>query len=112
MSASLKFLFTALNYLSLKGIPVDRVYTHSLRGGGANALSIAGYSDGDMKKMGRCRGETFKEREELHCFAEGMLTAMKKYFKFFNISGGAYSELVGFTRTTGVSDYQLDAEAA
>ena len=52
MSASLKFLFTALNYLSLKGIPVDRVYTHSLRGGGSNALSIAGYSDRDMKKGG------------------------------------------------------------
>ena len=52
MSASLQLLSTALNYLSLKGIPVERVYTHSLRGGGANVLSLVGYSDGDMKKKG------------------------------------------------------------
>ena len=59
------------------------------------------------KKMGILRGETFKEyiREELHCFAEGTLTAMKQDFKFVNINGGAYSELVGVTRTAVVSDY-------
>jgi len=52
-------------------------------------------------------GETFKEyiREELHCFAEGMSTAMKQDFKFVNIVGGANSELVDVTRTIGVSDY-------
>ena len=74
MSAALKFATTALNYPSLKGIPIDRVDTHSLRSGGANALSLAGYSDRDIKKMGRLRGENFKEytREELHCFVEGM----------------------------------------
>ena len=62
--------------------------------------------------MGRWRGETFKEyiREELHCFVEGMLTAMKQYFKFVNISGGAYSELVDVTITTVVSDYQPATE--
>ena len=34
--------------------------------------------------MGIWRGVTFKEyiREELHCFAEGMLTEMKQDFKF------------------------------
>ena len=63
--------------------------------------------------MGRWRGETFKEyiREELYCFAEGMSTAMKKDFKFVNIAGGAYSELVDITRTTVVSDYKLSTEA-
>ena len=62
--------------------------------------------------MGRWRGETFKEyiREELHCFAEGMSTAMKQDFKIFNIAGGAYIELVHVTRTTVVSDYQPDTE--
>ena len=52
-------------------------------------------------------GETFKEyiREELYCFAEGMLIAIKKDFKFVNITGRAHSELVYVTRTTVVSDY-------
>ena len=51
---------------------------------------FAGYSDRYIQKMGRWRGETFKEyiRYELHCFAEGMLNAMKQDFKTFNIAGG------------------------
>ena len=105
--AALKFSATALDYPSLKGIPVDRVDTNSLRSGGANALSLVVYSNRYIKKMGRRRGETFKDyiREELHCFTEGMLTAMKQDFKFINITSGAYSELVDFTRTTVVSYY-------
>ena len=64
--------------------------------------------------MGRWRGETFKEyiREELHCFVEGMSTAMKQYFKFVNIAGGSYKDLVDVTRTTVVSDCRPTAEAA
>ena len=61
MSAALKSATTASNYPYLKGIPIDRVDTHSLRSGGENALSLAGYSDRDIQKMGRWRGETFKE---------------------------------------------------
>ena len=112
MSAALKFATTALNYPSLEGIPIDRVGTHSLKSGGANALSLAVYSNRDIQKMGRWRGGTFKEyiREELHCFTEGVSTAMKQDFKFVNIAGGAYSELVDVTRTTVVSDYQPDTE--
>ena len=65
----------------MESIPIDIVDTHLLRSGGANALSLAGYIDRDIQKMGRWRGETFKDyiREELHCFAEGMSTAMKQY---------------------------------
>ena len=71
MSATLKFATTVLNYPYLKVIPIERVYTHLLRSGGANSLSLAGYIDRDILKMGRRIGETFKEyiREELHCFA-------------------------------------------
>ena len=89
MSAALKFATTALNYPSLKGVPIDRVDTHSLRSGGANRLSLTGHSNRDIQKMGRWRGEIFKEyiKEELNCFAEVMLTAMKQDFKFINISG-------------------------
>ena len=108
MSAALKLVTTALKYPYLKGIPVYRVVTHSLISGGANALSLAGYSDRDIQKMGRWRGETFKEyiREELHCFVEGMSTAMKQDIKIFNITGGGYNKLVNVTRTTVVIDYQ------
>ena len=72
MSAALKFATTALNYPYLKGIPIYRVDTHSLRSGGSNSLLLAGYSDRDIQKFGRWRGEIFKEyiREELYCFAE------------------------------------------
>ena len=54
----------------------------------------------------------FKEyiREELYFFVEGMSTAMKQDFKFVNIAGGAYSELVDVTRITAVSDYQPATE--
>ena len=114
MSAALEFASTALNYPGLKGIPVDIVYTHYLRGGGSNELSLAGYRNGDMQKKWRCRGETFMEYiwEELLCFAGVVSTAMKQDLKFINITGGEYSELVDVTRTTVVSDYQPATEAA
>ena len=113
MSAAFKYAAITLNYLSLKGIPIDRVYTHYLRSGGANALLLEVYSDIDIQKMRIWRGETFKEyiQVELNCFAEGVSTAMKQDFKFVNIAGGAYSELVDFTRITVVGDYQPAAEA-
>ena len=76
-------------------------------------MSLAVYSGRDIQRMGRWRGETFKGyiREDLDFFAEGMSTAMKQDFQFFKIAGGAYSELVGVTITTVVSDYQPAAEA-
>jgi hypothetical protein len=70
----LKAAATVLEYSTAKGIPIDRIDTHSFRSGGANALSLSGYSDTQIQKMGRWRGATFKEyiREELACFSEGM----------------------------------------
>ena len=90
ISLALKAGATSLNYPVDKGIPVDRVDTHSLRGGGANALSLAGYSDREIQKMGRWRGKTFMEyiREELACFSKGMSRDMKRRFGFMNIAGG------------------------
>ena len=72
------------------------------------------YSNRDIQKMGRWRGETFKLyiREELNFFSEGTSTAMKKYFKFVHITGGAYIKLVDVTKTTMVSDFWPDEEAA
>ena len=51
MSAALKLATTVLNCPSLKGIPIDKVETHSLRSGGANALSLVGYSNRDIQKL-------------------------------------------------------------
>ena len=107
MSKGLKLAATFLEYPALKGIPVERVDTHSLRSGGANALSLSGYSDREIQKMGRWKEDTFKEyiREELHSFAEGMSKSMAHHFNFVHVAGGAYNELVDVTRPTMIRDY-------
>ena len=89
ISAALKMAALALGYPG-QGFPVDRIDTYSLRSGGANTLSLAGYSDCQIQKMGWWRGSTFKEyiNKELHLFSHGMSTHMKKTFKFINIAGG------------------------
>jgi hypothetical protein len=53
---------------------MDRIDTHSLRIGGANALSLSGYSKQQIQKMGRWRGETFLEyvREVMAEYTVGM----------------------------------------
>ena len=60
MSAALKFSTTAFNYPSLKGIPIDRVDTHSLIYGGANAMSLEGYSNRDIQKWGDGEGKLLR----------------------------------------------------
>jgi hypothetical protein len=108
--AALKFAAHALGYPS-RGFPIDRVDTHSLRSGGANALALAGYSDTQIQKMGRWKGATFKEyiREELHVFSAGMSRHMKHTFRFINISGGVYHDV---TNDTIALDYDTVAAAA
>lgn len=93
--AALKLAGVALEYLERKGIPVDRIDTHSLRSGGANALSLSGYSDTQIQKMGRWRSETFKEyiSDELNIFSAGMSRSMKQRFNFVNIAGGVYHDI-------------------
>ena len=60
ISSVLKFAAGAMDYTSLKSIPIERVDNNYLRAGGANALSLVGYSYWYMQNMGRWRGETFK----------------------------------------------------
>jgi hypothetical protein len=110
ISAALKMAGVALGYPD-RGFPIDRIDTHSLRSGGANALSLAGYSDRQIQKMGRWKGSTFKEyiREELHVFSQGMSTQMKQTFKFVNIAGGAYHDV---TATMLDTEYTVNAAAA
>ena len=104
ISLALKAAATSLEYPILKGIPIERINTHSLRSGGANALALAGYSDTQIQKMGRWRGATFKEyvRNELACFSTGMSTDMKQKFGFVNVSGNAFSDI---TNTCVNADY-------
>jgi hypothetical protein len=62
-------------------------------------LAEAGYSEMQIKKMGRWRGDTFKEyiREELSCFSAGMSKGMKQKIKFVNITGSAQGDMVDVT---------------
>jgi len=53
VSKALKAAATVLEYPTTKGIPIHRIDTHSLQSGGANALSLSGYSDTQIQKMGR-----------------------------------------------------------
>jgi hypothetical protein len=96
VSRALKSAATILEYPLAKGIPIDRIDTHFCRSGGANALSLAGYSDTQIQKMGRWRGATFKEyiHEELACFSEGMSRSMKWTFDFINIAGNAFNTIM------------------
>jgi hypothetical protein len=51
--SSLKTVAAVLDYPKGRGIPINRIDTHSLRIGGANALSLAGCSKQQIQKMGR-----------------------------------------------------------
>ena len=107
---AIKTAATALDYPS-RGIPIERIDTHSLRGGGANALSLAGYSDTQIQKMGRWRGETFKEyiREQLSTFSSGMSRSMKKMFGFVNVEGGTSYDI---TEAVVNMEYNIEVSAA
>ncbi len=80
ISRELKSAAVELQYQINKGVPIDRINTHSLWSGGANALALAGYSDTQIQKMRWWRGATFKEyiREESTCYASGMSKDMKQ----------------------------------
>ncbi len=111
ISKGLKLAATILQYPSTRGIPIERIDTHSLRSGGANAFALSGYSDTQIQKMGRWKGATFKEYiwEELACYSVGMTTNMKKNFKFVNVSGNAYHDI---TTKCVEEDYDVNYAAA
>jgi hypothetical protein len=108
ITAALKRAATVLDYPIAKGIPIERIDTHSLRSGGANALSLAGFSDTQIQKMGRWRGATFKEyvREERASFSEGMSTKMKQKFHFVNVAGNSMYDI---TESIIASEYTVNA---
>jgi hypothetical protein len=107
ISKHLKLAAGFLNYPTRKGIPINWVDTHSLQGGGANALALLGYSDTQIQKTGRWQGATFKEyiREELANYSDGMSTAMKTKFNFMNVAGNAFQDI---TDTVLSMDYNTN----
>ena len=107
VSTGLKLAAAALDYPSCRGIPIDRIDTHSLRCGGANALALAGYKDREIQKMGRWRSATFLEyiRESLSDFSAGMSTSMKRSFNFVNVEGGVFRDITSVTLNTA---YQVN----
>eukprot|EP00984_Skeletonema_dohrnii_P028532 scaffold18565_cov71-Skeletonema_dohrnii-CCMP3373.AAC.3 len=111
ISEGLKLAAAALDYPSCKGIPIDRIDTHSLRCGGANALSLAGYSDRQIQKMGRWRSATFMEyiKESLFTFLAGMSRSMKQKFNFFSVEGGVLHDI---TNVVVNSEYSVSVSTA
>ena len=109
ISQSLKLAAAALDYPSRKGLPIERIDTHSLRIGGANALSLSGYSDRQIMKMGRWRSATFLEyiRESLDEFSAGMSKSMQRRFEFVNVEGGVFRDV---TNVTLNSDYAVNTK--
>jgi hypothetical protein len=95
ISLALKLAARALEYPTIKGIPIKRINTHSLCSGGANALALAGYSNTQIQKMGWWRSATFKEyvQNKLACFSSGMSQDMKTKLGFVNVSSNAFSDI-------------------
>jgi hypothetical protein len=95
ISKALKRAAAILQYLLYPGILTKQIDTHSLRIGRACALALNGFSEMHIQKMGRWRGDTFKEyvRKELHCFSDGISKDMKQCFKFVNITGHALTDI-------------------
>jgi hypothetical protein len=111
VSITLKAAAATLDYPTAKGIPINRIDTHSLRSGSINALSLASYSNTQIQKMGRWCGATLKEyiREELACFSEGMSTSMKRKLEFVNIAGNASNAITNELLTR---EYKINVSTA
>ena len=109
--SALKYAARVLNYPELKGIPINIIDTHSLQGGGANALSLLGFSDRKIQKMGRWKIIAFKEyiSNQLLEFSVGMSKSMKKVSNFVNVEGGVYNDV---TETMINIPYSAPANAA
>ncbi len=89
---AVKYAAQALDYPA-RGIPIDRVDTHSLRSGGVCALKLAGYDDVAIRKMGRWAPRSlsflFLEyiQQQLLLFSDSMSTRMIQIATFSNMEG-------------------------
>ena len=92
---SVKFAAKALQY-EKRGIPINRIDTHSLRSGVACALKLAGYDEVQIKKLGRWKpkSNTFLEyiQQQLSTFSKGMAAGMSRIATFTNMEGSTERE--------------------
>ena len=92
---AVKFAAQALGYPD-RGIPVQRIDTHSLRSGGACALKLSGRDDVEIMKMGRWapNSTSFMEyiQQQLSTFSAGMATDMSRIAVFTNMEGATNNE--------------------
>ena len=101
------------DYPGNRGCPISRINTHSLRSGGANALSLAGYKEHQIQKMGRWNGKTFKEyiSEQLSNFSEGMSEAMSRPNEYVNIASTFnFVNIAEDGQTTDVTERTVESE--
>ncbi len=87
---TIKYAARALGYPE-RGIEIDRINTHLLRSGGACALKLAGYTDVEIRKMGRWvpNSNAFLEyiQQQLSTFSQGMSRNMQRIAVFTNMEG-------------------------
>ena len=92
---AVKFAARMLGYPE-RGLPLDRIDTHSLRSGRACALKMAGFSDSAIQKMGRWKPNSTAWmgyiQQQLSSFTEGMSAAMRSVPMFTNMEGNARRE--------------------
>ena len=92
---TVKLTASALNY-EQRGIPINRIDTHSLRAGGACALKLSGHDDVEIRKMGRWKpsSQAFLEyiQQQLSTFSKGMAAKMSDIETFTNMEGMAERE--------------------
>ena len=96
-----------LDYPGQKGIKIKQIDTHSLQGGDANALALAGYGDTQIQKMGQWKGATFKDYiwDKLESCTSGMSNAMKQKFNYITIASGAFADVGDITDATVQQEY-------
>ena len=95
ISFAVKYAAEALDYPG-RGMPLDRIDTHSLRSGGACALSLAGYRDHEIMKMGRWAPKSTAFlvyiQAQLSSFSAGMSKRMRAVAPFTNMEGDVVAE--------------------
>lgn len=73
-----------------QGYKLDHVGSHSLRAGGAMALTLNGFDENTIKKMGCWSSNTFQQyiHEQIGALTHGMAQAMSTPIEFTNIAAG------------------------
>ena len=106
---ALKVVATVLEYPTAKGIPIDRIDTHSLRSGGANALSLSGFLDTQIQNKGTVARRYVQRIHPRRAVCVGMSKSMKKKFNVINIAGNAFNTI---TNDMINREYEVNVSAA